>query len=299
MINEELAPDHVPSAELDRRRWSFTSPRYRVVDLDFGIRSDDAATASFLALLLEPFVVPGEPPCWYSILDLGSHRSYRFGVYLGSRRVLAPPDADLLVRLFLWYLNQRVMDETRSFAVAHAGVVSLAGQAVVIPGRANAGKSTLVAALVVSGFDYLSDEAALFDPRTGHVAPYPRALSVEAGSLPLLPWLQPGSHPGYDARAQWFVPAGRLPGRVRRDPCPAAAVVFPSVRPGGDTRLIPLSRGTAVKRLAEEATNLDKVGVFGFRALVSAVRGATNWELELDGVAIATQLIRGLLDARD
>lgn len=66
----------------------------------------------------------------------------------------------------------------------HAGVVGWQGQALVFPGRSFCGKSTLVAALLRSGAQYLSDEYAAFD-RNGHVHSYPRRISLrqENGGL--------------------------------------------------------------------------------------------------------------------
>src|SRR5262249_29657438 len=59
----------------------------------------------------------------------------------------------------------------------HAGVVSIGGQAIVLPGRSGAGKTTLVRALVAAGARYYSDEYAVLDA-LGRVHPYARRPSV-------------------------------------------------------------------------------------------------------------------------
>lgn len=59
----------------------------------------------------------------------------------------------------------------------HAGVVSIGGQAIVLPGRSGAGKTTLVRALVAAGARYYSDEYAVLDAQ-GRVHPYARRPSV-------------------------------------------------------------------------------------------------------------------------
>ena len=59
----------------------------------------------------------------------------------------------------------------------HAGVVAVAGRAIVLPGRSGVGKTTLVRALVEAGATYYSDEYAVVD-REGRVHPYARRLSV-------------------------------------------------------------------------------------------------------------------------
>lgn len=59
----------------------------------------------------------------------------------------------------------------------HAGAVSWRGQAIVVPGRSMAGKTTLVRALLALGASHLSDEYAVIDA-DGRVHPYARPLSV-------------------------------------------------------------------------------------------------------------------------
>ena len=61
--------------------------------------------------------------------------------------------------------------------IVHAGVVSNGGQAIVLPGRSGAGKTTLVRALVAAGARYYSDEYAVLDA-LGQVHPYARRPSV-------------------------------------------------------------------------------------------------------------------------
>ncbi len=59
----------------------------------------------------------------------------------------------------------------------HAGAVAVDGRVIVLPGTSMAGKTTLVAALVRAGAQYLSDEYAVFDA-DGLVHPFARRLSV-------------------------------------------------------------------------------------------------------------------------
>jgi len=63
----------------------------------------------------------------------------------------------------------------------HAGVVAWKGRAIVIPGRSQSGKTTLVRAFLQAGASYYSDEYAVFD-RRGRVYPFPRPLSIRGDS---------------------------------------------------------------------------------------------------------------------
>ena len=72
-------------------------------------------------------------------------------------------------------IDSTVAQRSRQMLFVHAGVVGWRGQAIVIPGRSHAGKSTLVAELVRRGAVYYSDEFAVLD-ETGRVHPYRRTL---------------------------------------------------------------------------------------------------------------------------
>lgn len=76
---------------------------------------------------------------------------------------------------------------THSCAVLHAGAVRTpAGKIVVIPGVIDAGKSTLVAALVQAGCDYLGDESIGLRTHTLEAVGYPKPLTLDAGSRQVL-----------------------------------------------------------------------------------------------------------------
>ncbi len=73
-------------------------------------------------------------------------------------------------------MHFRVALAARGFLFVHAGVVQWKGQAVVVPGRTETGKSSLILALVQAGAEYFSDEYAVLD-REGRVHPYAKPLS--------------------------------------------------------------------------------------------------------------------------
>jgi hypothetical protein len=66
-----------------------------------------------------------------------------------------------------------------AYAFIHAGVVSVDGAAIVIPGASHSGKTTLVAELVRAGALYCSDEYAVVDS-AGMIHPYAKPLSIRA-----------------------------------------------------------------------------------------------------------------------
>ena len=79
-----------------------------------------------------------------------------------------------------------VAETAEGLVFVHAGVVAVEGRAIVIPGPSRAGKSTLVAALVRAGAEYLSDEFAPLDAR-GLVHAY-RRIPTQRADSPATAW---------------------------------------------------------------------------------------------------------------
>lgn len=275
------------------RSWA---PRYRLADLDFGICAEPPELAALLDRLLRSFRAPGEPLEWYSLTPVEGAAHV---VHLGDVQVLRMADHHL-VGVFLWHLNQRVMLETTSTLTVHAGVVSHDGRALIFPGDANAGKSTLVAALVHAGFQYLSDEAALIDLDDAIVHPYHRSVSLEPGSWPLLPWLRPHAAAGGfpEPRDLWLLPAHEIAPGGLGAACAPGHIVFPRLAVGEGIHLRAVSRAESLRRMARRTTNLAAHGTAGFHALVRTVAASSCWEISLDGVDGAVDALRRLVTHR-
>lgn len=84
--------------------------------------------------------------------------------------------ADFL-NAFESHVQLTVAEHSKQYVFVHAGVVGWNGRAVVIPGRSNSGKTTLVKQLIQAGATYYSDEYAVLDSR-GRVHPYARMLGL-------------------------------------------------------------------------------------------------------------------------
>jgi len=120
----------------------------------------------------------------------------------------------------------------------HAGVVAMHGSAIVLPGSTMAGKTTLVAALVKAGAEYLSDEFAVLD-EDGLVHPYPKPLSIR---------LDPGR------RKQTEVPIEMHGGQVGGERVPVAVIAVTRFVPDAEWR--PVSRTAAEGAMALLASAL-------------------------------------------
>ena len=203
-----------------------------------------------------------------------------------------------LLASFVGTLNRTAAEHSPHLLV-HAGAVQRNGVGVVLPAPMESGKTTLTAGLVRAGFGYLTDEAAAFDRHTATLLPYPKPLSLDRGSWPLFPELEPHEPFPDDAYKahQWQVPAVDIRPDALGTPCPARVVVFPTYTAGAPTRLEPLTRAEALVEIAKNTFRFDREGRPTFSLLAEILRGAETYRLTVgdldEAVTAISRLVAG------
>jgi hypothetical protein len=149
-------------------------PRVRVLGSRFTVRDAGPAVAAELTRLLTAFADSGP--------DDGL-----------SRPVVVPAGTttDEALSLVLAEINTTALAEADLYAV-HAGAVARGGRVVAMPAVSGTGKSTLTAACLRAGMEYVSDEALCLDWETGHVVPYPRPIALSPWSAAAIGLGRPG-----------------------------------------------------------------------------------------------------------
>lgn len=197
---------------------------------------------------------------------------------------MAPP---LAVSTLLWYLNTLAAATTR-YAVLHAGCVARDGRAIVLTGPTRSGKSTLVTALALQEFAFLSDELAAVDLDDGRLHPYPRPAVIRAGSFSCFPHRRPRVEPKFEDATRWHLPATTFPLSCSRGPGNPGAVVFCSYRQGARSCLESLGRAEALRLLADRTLNLH---LLGGRA-ITALGRVPAYRLVFDDLAEVSAALR-------
>ena len=308
MIRGELAdlppaPDGGAPVRIDRRRLDRLSYATAIGPLQLlgarlSVRCQDAGLGRFLEAFLAPFPAADAAGTTVDLVEAGSGR---WGAYQGGERLLWAPSVRELARSLVWLLNALALNAPSSQVYVHAAVASRAGKAVILPGRSGAGKTTLVTALALAGWTYLSDEVAALDLRRDLVHPYPRPLALEEGSWGMFPgagdrW--PADVPELVTDLLLLLP-GTLGPSEPPGPARPAAIVFPEVVPGAAAALHPIGRAETLERLVALTFNLRALGADGFRGLADAVGRSTCRRLTLDGVEAAPALLRALIEEVD
>lgn len=118
-------------------------------------------------------------PTEISVLDTGKDGPRRYRAFIDGRRVWSGGSVDKTVRFIITETNQICVNRTADHILFHAGAVERDGKVILIAGDSGHGKSTLTAALTMSGFNYLTDEIASVEPETLNVIPYPKAIDLD------------------------------------------------------------------------------------------------------------------------
>jgi hypothetical protein len=217
-------------------------------------------------------VLPMLPPGWEPLSEFpeDGHLTIAHGadglldVIVDGDLVATSLTPDLAVHVLDSQLRARVARLAKDRVFIHAGAVAMDGRALVLPAPSFAGKSSLVAALIGAGADYLSDEFAVLDAK-GLVHPYPRALSLrEVGDR-------------YGARAM----PDDLGARVPAGPVPVAMIAITNYAADARWDPRPLEPGRGALAL-----------------LANAVPARSRTEETLEAVSAATKDARILEGAR-
>jgi hypothetical protein len=199
------------------------------------------------------------------------------------------------------YLNAK-------YVLLHAAVVAIHGQALLFPGCSRAGKSTLAAGLVLSGYSYLSDEVAVIDGARLRVWPFPKPISIRYQAVDVLAREYPRWQETF---CQDFIvksAEGLLVGpRALRLPetasdFPIKYVVFPEHQAERvESELVQLSRGQALIRVLRQRFDHSNGADFArFSAvMIRLLRQAECYSLLIGSLRSAVACIDRLLgDAR-
>lgn len=182
----------------------------------------------------------------------------------------------------LWDVHAFVAQWARDFLFLHAGVAARAGRALLLPATRDTGKTTLTAALVAAGFDYMSDELGPIDPLTGRVYPFPKQMSMDHSSLGFFPGLAERLEDGHELAwglRQRYVRPEDLGGSTGAA-APVGWVVLPTTERTGPARLTPIEGAEAVRAMASNCFNLYRYRDRGVVLLARVTRAARCFRLE-------------------
>ena len=190
---------------------------------------------------------------------------------------------------FEWGLNWCISGYAHQFLIIHAAVLEKSGSAVVLPGEPGAGKSTLCAAMTLSGWRLLSDELTLIDKNTGLIIPVPRPVSLKNQSIDIIKTRFPEAvfSPTVDDTLKGSVALMKPPTLSvlsMNKPAKPVLVVFPTYKENASFLLEhKAQKAEAFMQLAPLSFNYPVLGGEGFNVLTRFVENSEFYSLQYNG----------------
>ena len=202
--------------------------------------------------------------------------------------------------LLEWGMNWCIAGQAHHYLLLHAAVLERNGRAVILPGDPGAGKSTLTAALMLSGWRLLSDEMTMIDRDDGLVVPLARPVSLKNQSIEVIR--------GFDSRAVFGDTAhdthkGTVSHLRASDESVArmaekarpAHIVFPRWADGAAAELRARPKADAFMHAASHAFNYSLLGRLGFDLNAALIGACDCWDFKYSRLDDALRVFEDLV----
>jgi HprK-related kinase A len=217
------------------------------------------------------------------VSGLRRHWRPQVNFWYDDRQPFKPLPADHAFAMLEWGMNWCLAGHAHHYLLLHAAVLERQGRCVILPGDPGAGKSTLTAALMLSGWRLLSDELTVIDRETGLIWPLARPVSLKNASIDVIRSFSPeacfgsvaaDTHKGTVCHLR---PSAASVARAD-EPGRAAHIVFPRWQAGAETTLTPRSKADAFMHVASHGFNYSMLGRLGFEMMAALVDDCACWD---------------------
>jgi hypothetical protein len=224
--------------------------------------------------------------------------------FCDGSRPFEPFPADSPLPMYEWGTNWLIAQRFSHLLLLHAGVVERDGRALIMPALPGSGKSTLTAALSLSGWRLLSDEFGAFDPANGTFRAILKPVGLKNASIAVIRERFPTAHLGPEfpkTRKGTVAHLAALPDAVVRcqECARPGAIVVPQWQAGSPAELRRIEPQTVFGTLAFNAFNYRLLGAVGFDAAVLLSRTCPAYQLTYGDLDHAIEVLGELWALRD
>lgn len=282
--------------------WTWSSGPCRALEHTFDVVVETGWSVDPLLPVIRPFRGPGVdgtpqgPRVRYEIRS--ADKEGYVSAYAGGERLATGRSTEAVLGGLSWHINRSVIEHSVDrYVLMHAASATLAGVTVVLAADMESGKTTTVAGLLRSGFDYVTDEAVALDPGTCMVSPFGKTLSLDPGSWGLFPECAPAGD--FRPRLQWFIEPHRLGATSHTLPVAAPEIVlFPKYVAGATTAVVPVTAAEATHELARMTFDFARHPRRNLATLARVARTATCVRLRIGDLEQAVDLVHELVSQR-
>jgi len=202
---------------------------------------------------------------------------------------------------FEWGVNWCFARRFNQYVLLHAAVLARGSRSVVMAAVPGAGKSTLCAALMQSGWRLLSDEFGVLSPGDGSFRAMLKPVALKNRSIDVIRDHFPGApigptFPGTRKGDVAHLSPDAASIRDRHLAARPALVVFPRYVEGGQLRPVPIPPENAFSRLAFNSFNYAVLGEKSFHAVADVVTQCPAFDLQYGTLRDAIDCLGDLFD---
>lgn len=271
----------------------------------FRIQSSQPSVARGLALLYPDFPIRGDNGLrdFHIRVDAVPGPRRWFGRQINFWRdgfsPFKPLPRDHAFALLEWGMNWCLAGHAHHYLMLHAAVLERNGVCVVMPGVPGAGKSTLTAALMLSGWRLLSDELTMIDRDDGRIMPLARPVSLKNESIEIIRRFDSQAVFGetaYDTHKGTVSHLRPSRSSVLRvgEKGRAAHLIFPRWSAGASTSLRARPKADSFELLANNAFNYSLLGRLGFGLVARLIDDCACWDFSYSRLDEALRTFEGL-----
>jgi HprK-related kinase A len=277
------------SSKAFRKRLNSGDLRLQVGPYTYQIQSSLPVVLEGMHALYSDFQVPGEDQFADYSISIDHHGALsrlrrQVAFQLDFNQAFGAIPLSQAYAFIEWGMNWCVSIHANEYLKLHAAVIAKDAGAIVMPGVPGAGKSTLCAALALSGWRVLSDEHALIPPGSTDVVPLCRPISLKNNSIDVIRQfdgsaifgpVSEDTHKGLVAHLKADMHALSH----ETTPVPVRVLVFPQYSTSEPQALRPRSRSRSFILAAYHSFNYSLLGEPGFDALVKVVDSVACYDL--------------------
>jgi hypothetical protein len=246
---------------------------YAIEDMEFSIRSTDEAFLELVRGYLGPFRVDEGPDGIPFQVDAGQSKTLPGGkvvrqtanLFAGGVRIYCGPRWEDMAGRLIGGVRDMLTTHANEFVRIRAVGAVVDGKATILPSPPDPHLPALAALLARGGAGYLGDEMVKLDPILRKVHGIPLPILVDVSDLGHFPELKARARKAtriegdqsedVDARTpRRAVPVEQVGGQPSA-PAELGRIVFPTFRPGEETRFEEIPASDAVFRLVEAMLN--------------------------------------------